>query len=391
MCKGDLASPYSLDGEAVSLITAFLFHAGSDDDPARLAVNSDKAFIGSYVLGMGFTFDDADTQGVASPLSEMRRLITSDPCYQEVTFPYIGGEEVNSSPTHAYHRYVINFGERDEEECRRRWPDLLSIVESKERVNRSRRGSIVNPERWWMFARPATDLYTAIGCLKRVLAISRVSQAGAFVFLQTGMVYSEQLVIFAFDTWNAAAVLQSRVHDTWARFFSSSMKDDLRYTPSDCFETFPFPNAWESLEPLEAAGGEYYNFRSALMIRNGEGLTATYNRFHDPNERDSESFALRELHAAIDRSVLDAYGWTDIPIACEFLLDYDPDEEGSGSRKKPWRCRWPDGVRDEVLARLLALNAERAEAERLQLGDRGIKTDRNRADLSSGALRLQEE
>ena len=51
------------------------------------------------------------------------------------------------------------------------------------------------------------------------------------------------------------------------------MKDDLRYTPSDCFETFPFPEKWETDAALEAAGREYYEFRAALMVRNNEGLT----------------------------------------------------------------------------------------------------------------------
>ena len=63
---------------------------------------------------MGFTFDDTDTKGVATSLAEMQRLIEEDPRNAEVIFPYIGGEEVNDSPTHAHHRYVINFGERDE-------------------------------------------------------------------------------------------------------------------------------------------------------------------------------------------------------------------------------------------------------------------------------------
>ncbi len=141
------------------------------------------------------------------------------------------------------------------------------------------------------------------------------------------------------------------------------MKDDLRYTPSDCFETFPFPENWETHPALEAAGKAYYEFRAALMVRNDEGLTKTYNRFHDPDERDPDILKLRELHAAMDRAVLDAYGWTDIPTDCEFLLDYEIDEEEWGNKKKPYRYRWPDDVRDEVLARLLELNAERAKEE----------------------------
>ena len=67
----------------------------------------------------------------------------------------------------------------------------------------------------------------------------------------------------------------------------------------------------------------------------------------------------------MDRAVLDAYGWTDIPTDCEFLLDYEVDEEESSRKKKPWRYRWPDDVRDEVLARLLELNAQRAAQEAL--------------------------
>ena len=65
----------------------------------------------------------------------------------------------------------------------------------------------------------------------------------------------------------------------------------------------------------------------------------------------------------MDRAVLDAYGWTDIPTDCDFLLDYEIDEATWGRKKKPYRYRWPDPVRDEVLTRLLALNAERAAEE----------------------------
>ena len=112
-----------------------------------------------------------------------------------------------------------------------------------------------------------------------------------------------------------------------------------------------------------------------LMVRNIEGLTKTYNRFHDPHETSPDILQLRELHAAMDRAVLEAYAWHDLAqsATCEFLLDYEDDEEDDSSagaspsrtRRKPWRYRWPDAFRDEVLARLLALNAERAEHERL--------------------------
>ena len=103
------------------------------------------------------------------------------------------------------------------------------------------------------------------------------------------------------------------------------------------------------------------------MVKNNEGLTKTYNRFHDPYETDAEIVQLRDLHAAMDRAVLDAYGWRDIPTDCEFLLDYPIDEAEWGNKKKPYRYRWPDEIRDEALARLLELNAQRAAEERDEL------------------------
>ena len=98
-----------LDGVPKPTITAFLFHSGGHEDPERLAENAGKSFQGSIVLGMGFTFDDMDKKGVATPLAEMERLIEDDPHNREAIFPYIGGAELNASPTHAHHRYVINF------------------------------------------------------------------------------------------------------------------------------------------------------------------------------------------------------------------------------------------------------------------------------------------
>jgi len=366
--KGEFPGRKRLDDREVEAITAFLFHRGGHDDPARLAANAGKSFQGSIILGMGFTFDDTDKKGVATPLDEMRWLIAADPKNQEVIFPYIGGEEVNTSPTHAHHRYVINFGERSEEECRERWPELMAIVEAKVKPERITKDAKKYPRmvhEWWKYWNARAELQAAIAGLERVLVINcGATPHASFAFLPAGMVFANTLAVFTYGTHAAFCALQSRPHEIWARFFGSSMKDDLRYTPSDCFETFPFPEGWETHPALEAAGRAYYKFRAALMVRNDEGLTRTYNRFHDPDEGAPEIVKLRELHADMDRVVLDAYGWSDLATDCEFLLDYEIDEETwSPRRKKPWRYRWPAETHDEVLARLLELNAERARAE----------------------------
>ena len=357
-----------LDGNPVDTITAFLFHNGVHDDPARLLANAEKSFQGSIVLGMGFTFDDTDSSAVATPISVLDGLLEKDPDNQQVIFPYIGGEEVNTSPRHSHHRYIIDFEERDEDYCRNRWPDLFAIVERNVKPSRINKDSNKYPRmvlEWWKYWNSRIELRSTIEGLETVLAISRVGQQGAFTFLPTGSVYADSLVIFPYETYSAFCTLQSRPHEIWARFFASSMKDDLRYTPSDCFETFPFPENWESHPQLEKTGEEYYQFRAELMVRKSEGMTKTYNRFHDPDENGPDIVRLRELHTKMDRAVLDAYGWTDVPTACQFLLDFEIDEEEYRRKKKPWRYRWPDEVRDDVLARLLALNGERAQLERI--------------------------
>ena len=393
--RGAWSGKRLLDGADAPDITAFLFHRGGHHDPARLKANKGKSFQGSIVLGMGFTFDDTDKKDIATPIAEMERLTDMAPRNREAISPYIGGEEVNSFPTHAHHRYVINF--RDYPLCRedlgyrwmdrdndqrhewlRRgivpldypapvaedWRDLLAIVEEKVKPERMKVNRKVRRDRWWQFGDRQPALYDAIACLERVLVVNcGATPHLALAFISARTVFANSLVVFPFDTHATFCTLQSRPHEIWARFFGSSLEDRLRYTPSDCFETFPFPKRWATHVALEATGKVYYEFRAQLMVANKEGMTKTYNRFHDPYENGQEFAKLRELHAAMDRAVLDAYGWDDIPIDCKFLLDYEIDEEEWGNRKKPYRYRWPDDVRDEVLARLLELNTQHAANE----------------------------
>ena len=353
-----------LDGRQVPLISAFLFHAGGNENPQPLLANAEKSFIGSYVLGMGFTFDDTNPD--ATPIAEMHRLIEQSPKNADRIFPYIGGEEVNSSPTHAHNRYVINFGEMSEAEARE-YPDLMQIVEEKVKPQRASLKRDVYRTRWWQFAEKQLALFKALAKCDRVLLIAQTSNTLAFAFQPSNRVFGHTLVVFP-DQGNAFfACLQSRIHRLWALFFAAKMKDDARYIPSDCFQTFPFPENWETNPTLEEIGKTYYEYRAALMIRNNQGLTETYNRFHNPDERDPDILKLRQLHQECDKAVLDAYGWTDIPTDCEFILDYEEEEEGEESskrqKKKPWRYRWPEEIHDEVLARLLDLNLKRYKEE----------------------------
>ena len=405
--KGPVSDRQRIDERHVERITAFLFHRGGHDDPARLADNAGKSFTGSYVLGMGFTFDDTDTKSVASPVAEMRRLIARKPRNQEVIFPYIGGQELNTSPTQAHHRYVINF---EDFPLRRRgvhstgatqpwaaatkgewldppregevsldypkpvasdWPDLLAIVEARVRPARQKVNRKARRDRWWQFGDRQPALYRAIDGMTRVLAISQTSKTLAFAFLPANCVFSHKVVVFPYATYAAFSVLQATTHELWVRFFGSTMKDDAVYTPSDCFETFPFPNNWETDAALEAAGRHYYEHRAELMVRHNQGLTTIYNRFHDPLDRDPEIARLRKLHVAMDRAVLNGYGWADIPADRDFAPPSGPSLDGTEEIRARRDCRWPPHVRDEVLARLLEVNSTSSTASGNASGLRG--------------------
>jgi len=355
IAKGAWVGTHRLDGHEVPVITAFLFHRGGHDDPAVLPVTAGSYFTGSAIYSQGFLFDDQDKKrDTVSSLAEMRALLKKDTRNSERILPYLGGEELNDDPEQRPHRHVINFGEMTEPEARK-WPDLMAIVEAKVRPGRMQAPAEVRSLPWWLFQRSRPELYRAIGAKSRVLANSKVSQHLIFAWLPTGLIYSHKLGVIAEDRDSFLAVIQSRIHEAWARFFSSTLEDRLNYSPSDCFETFPFPRGWEESAALEDIGRRYDAHRAAVMKRTigtkkPEGLTATYNRFHDANERSADIATLRALHAEMDRAVLDAYGWTDLRPVYDYRVQLD----------ERVRYTWDDDTRDEVLARLLEENRQRA-------------------------------
>ena len=385
-----------LDGRPALQINSRLFASPEVPDPVVLRCNSQRGFMGTGLGGSGFILDATEYSA-----------LLSRPVNAECIQPLLGGEEFNRSPTQSHDRYAINF-RTEPLEYAERFPDLLHIVRTRVKPARDRaldHGPGKHGKKyWWQYTLRADPLYRAIESLPRCLVTARITACLAFAFQPVNQVFSEQIVAFALPTHSGFACLQAQPHHHWSYLVSSYMGDTLRYSVSEAFHTFPFPETFETDAALEAAGKEYYEFRAALMVRNDEGLTKTYNRFHDPSESSPEIAKLRDLHAAMDRAVLDAYHWADAPTTCGFALDWldlDDDEladtlasapddireriesadyffpdaasacrfqaniKKAGRGKLPWRYRWPDEVRDDVLARLLALNAERAELERL--------------------------
>lgn len=333
-----------LNGFSVPEINTRLRAGTERSDPIPLKANANMSFQGCIVLGLGF---------VLTP-EERDSLVTKSKKNAERIFPYLGGEEVNSSPTQTFDRYVINFGDMTLDEASR-WPELVQIVREKVKPERDKNNREVRRKYWWRFAESTPALRAALTRVEHCLVTARVTKHLCFSFQPADRVFNDKLYVFPLGRMRHFTVLQSRLHCAWTWLLSSTMKADLNYSASDCFDNFPFP-VDATLGSLEAIGKLLYDARASYMMNTNHGLTVTYNQLKDPDcvpERTQDLAAilhLRQLHEDLDRAVLAAYGWSDITV--------------------PPFCPATDAERaavslfeDAVIDRLFALNAERAAAE----------------------------
>jgi hypothetical protein len=425
--KGMWSRSIFLEGKEVHLISAYLDDAKTKGNPYALNQNENKSFIGSYVLGLGYVLET----------SVAFALIDKDQKNKIVLFPYLNGDDLNNNIDQKPSRWVINFFNwplkryddeewvaltaKEKEKILTRikenkvipfappkyegyvasdFPDCLNILEEfvkpeRQRWKKDARGIEIEgqyalreplPQFWWIYGEKRPALYKAIASLDKVSVHTRVTKTHAFVFVPNGWVYSEAIVVFKDDRFS---LMQSSIHEYWAWNYSSSMKGDRRYSASDAFETFPFPQDASSNQnqKLEQIGNKYYEYRQQFMLGIQLGLTKTYNLFHcnaitiqSISDKDKLITALRkhidkttntisfdeavkgilklrELHVQMDAAVLDAYGWNDIELRHDFYeVDYLPEND---------RVRFtihPE-ARKEVLKRLLELNHKIHEEE----------------------------
>jgi hypothetical protein len=168
-------------------------------------------------------------------------------------------------------------------------------------------------------------------------------------------VASHALAVFNIKDCRRITLLSSSPMQYWVQSKGSSIGQGLRFTPSDCYETFPFPL---SLVPqLESLGAQFDAHRRKIMLSRQIGLTALYNLFHKPSEMDAELVEMRRLQREIDIAVRDSYGWQDIE------LEHGFHEVGYLSANDNVRYTISEPARIEILKRLAKLNKERWEEE----------------------------
>ena len=339
--------------------------------PERLAENTGIAFIGCLVLGTGFILDSEDAQA----------WIAQDPRNAEVIFPYLNGEDLNSRYDCSPSRWVIDFFNRSERESSTyRLP--FSRVVSDVRSERLLKKQPSYRTYWWQFAHKGATWKAATAILDEVLVLARVSKTVMPMRVPTGSVMSEQIVVFATDSYSEQAVLSSSLHQTWAIKNGSGMRGDPRYTPSDVFETFPRP---EPTPELEVIGRTLDTERREIMLRRELGLTKLYNLVNDPGLEvgtDPDVDRMRAIHVELDAAVAAAYGWEDLDLT-----------HGFHTYRKMTRWTVPPATRVEILDRLLEENHRRAAAEAAAAAASGQSTGgprSRRGRKSANSVQAQE-
>jgi hypothetical protein len=379
--KGEWHGKRVLDGKEVPVISAYFEDNLDASEPKTLDENADRVYQGSIFLGDGFllTHEEAD------------KLIKANLRNKEVIFPAINGQEVNNDPKQSPGRSIINFFDWGIDKARE-YDQPFSIVEEKVKPFRATQNRARNRDVWWIYAEHRPGLTRNLRSLRICFVAAATTKYLNFSAALTNYVFSHALYVFTTDRWDLYAVVQSTLHEVWARKYSGALETRLRYSPSDCFETFSFPEGlWQTLNPLlEEIGERYHEHRRALMLRLWLGLTNIYNLFHTrdltpaivakvskKSQVEAEDgyrgiLKLRHLHLEMDLAIRNAYGWSDLDLGHDFHeVETLPENDRVRYTISP-------AARKEVLRRLLALNHHHAAAQAAQLDMGTIKKKRNK-------------
>ena len=352
--KGTWKGKRILDGKEVEKINSFFEDSDTNEEPRAIQENKNRIFQGYIFLGDGFLLTHKDAKD----------LCFKNPKYRDVIMPIVNGKDLNSNPEQSPSRSIINFKDWSIERSKE-YREPFAIVEEKVRPGRMKQKMKYRRDYWWRFGSPSTELSKSLQHLSSCFVTAQTTKYLNFTKLPTNWVYSHAINVLASDRWDLFSVVQSTIHEIWARKYSGSLKSDLRYSPSNCFVNFPFPKYLFEFpeQKLAEIGESYYAHRKEF-----------YNLFHNSQLtpelvidaskcNDSEATSgfksiqiLRELRIELDTVVRDAYGWSDLDLEHGFHeLEFLPEND---------RIRFTIGVtaRKELLHRLLEENIDRTKA-----------------------------
>lgn len=398
--KGPWSRIRVLDNKQVDTISPRFEDYEDVGEPVLLSRNADRVFVGSIFLGDGFLLSH----------EEAARMKAKDARLNEVILPTINGQSLSNDPLQEAERQIIFFAD---------WPlskaqeygDAFQHVVDHVKPYRDTHPEKGPRTKWWLFKRPTIELYSRINKLQRCFVIAQTGKHHAFSATSPNQIFLQTCYVFTSQQWDEYAILQSNIHYAWVLKYSGALKTDVRYLPTQCFQTFAFPYNSHFELNLATIGERYHEERCALMRHLWLGLTDLYNLFHNleltptlvakvSKQPDAIAAAgyqglldLRTRHRELDQAVLTAYGWADPSTSSGQAIDLGHDFHAVDTLPEHDRIRYTisPSARKELLRRLLALNHERAAAEAVAEQENGKKGSKRKKQEEAPQLMLIDE
>ena len=317
-----------LDGERVNNINADLTGGADLTQAKTLAENRNLSFQGIGKVG---DFDIPESVAI----DMMAQPNPHGKPNSDVIKRWINGIDITQRSRDVW---IIDFGVDMPEAQAALYEAPFEYVKEKVMPERVNNRMSWRAEHWWLHGYPATQMRCALSSLPRYIATSLTAKHRIFAWEPQNTLPSNSVIAFAREDDYFFGVLHSRIHGLWATAMGTQLEDRPRYTPTTCFETFPFPTPTDSQRAAIAAAAELNGLRENWLnpvdMFGGPALNADQLRRRTlTNLYNDYPSWLANAHAILDAAVADAYGWpADLPDA-------------------------------EALQRLLALNLERAGME----------------------------
>jgi hypothetical protein len=287
---------FVLDGVPVVGITTSLTDGVGGWTPHPLAANKGRCFEGPSPKAKGLLISE----------EEARRLLAEAGAdYPHVVRPYLTAKDLTDDPAQAPSRWAIDFRLMNLEEAMR-YPAALAIVRARVKPERETNRRKVYREKWWIFAEPRRAMRGQLEVLDRFIALPGHAKRMSVGWMSSDVLASNATDVFAFDDDYSMGILLSKAHDAWAWAQASTLKGDLRYTPTSVFMTFPWPDPVtdEQRERVAEASRRLLARRTEICAAEQIGLTKLYNAVDDGAWTD-----LKALHKHLDEAVAECYGW----------------------------------------------------------------------------------
>jgi type II restriction/modification system DNA methylase subunit YeeA len=353
--QGTFNEPFQLDGRIVQRINADLSATGDLTAARPLTENVGIAFSG---ISKKAKFEIAGR--IAREWLEMPLNPNGRP-NSDVLSPWWNGQDLTGRNRDYW---IINFGEKSLSESAF-YEKPFSYVEQVVLPFRKKSRSDLERNNWWKLARRAPAMFTAITPLKRFLLTPEISKHRVFWWCPGGVVPDKNLVVIAKGDDTAFGIVQSRFHAAWALRLGTSLEDRPRYTSSTTFRTFPFPEGLTPNLPAVAYAADPRAVAIAEAARRLNELRETWLNPPDLVKRVPEVapgypdriVPMSPKAAAIlkKRTLTNLYN--ERPA---WLDNSHRDLDTAVGAAYGWPA---DLSEEEALARLLALNLDRAAAQ----------------------------